>query len=110
LYDLEHLWFGRLDDYEAGHTSLRTADVTNRATWEKGYNGQPLDNILRDFRAARRAFVGRLERAGAEFAVSTALHPRLGQPMRVIDGAFFTAEHDDHHLAAISAQLRKFAL
>jgi|SRR5271169_3406603 len=29
----------------------------------------------------------------------TALHPRLQQPMRLLDWAYFVAEHDDHHLA-----------
>ena len=29
-------------------------------------------------------------------------HPRLGTPMRLIDLAFFVAEHDDHHLAQIT--------
>jgi mannitol/fructose-specific phosphotransferase system IIA component (Ntr-type) len=28
--------------------------------------------------------------------------------MRVVDLAFFVAEHDDHHLAAISELIRKF--
>ena len=32
----------------------------------------------------------------------SALHPRLGTPMRLIDLAFFVAEHDDHHLAQIT--------
>jgi len=34
--------------------------------------------------------------------VRAALHPRLQQPMRVLDLAFFVAEHDDHHLAHIT--------
>jgi hypothetical protein len=31
----------------------------------------------------------------------TLLHPRLKQPMRLVDHLFFAAEHDDHHLAKI---------
>ena len=31
----------------------------------------------------------------------TMLHPRLKQPMRLVDHLFFAAEHDDHHLAVI---------
>jgi hypothetical protein len=30
-----------------------------------------------------------------------ARHPRLGTPMRLIDLAYFVAEHDDHHLARL---------
>jgi hypothetical protein len=29
------------------------------------------------------------------------LHPRLKEPMRLVDHLFFVAEHDDHHLAWI---------
>jgi hypothetical protein len=37
----------------------------------------------------------------------TSVHPRLQQPMRLIDSLYFVADHDDHHIAAISALLRK---
>jgi hypothetical protein len=40
--------------------------------------------------------------------VRVARHPRLGQPMRLLDAAFFTAEHDDEHLARISELRRLF--
>ncbi len=36
----------------------------------------------------------------------TSIHPRL-QSMRLIDSLFFVAEHDDHHVTAISNLLRK---
>jgi uncharacterized damage-inducible protein DinB len=35
------------------------------------------------------------------------VHPRLNQPMRLIDSLYFVAEHDDHHIAAMSNLLRK---
>jgi uncharacterized damage-inducible protein DinB len=108
LYELELLWLGRLDDYEAGRERLRPADLENRATWEGNYNARPIGEILQSFRAARREFVKRLEQAGEDFASHSALHPRLNQPMRVIDGVFFTCEHDDHHLAHITRLLRRF--
>jgi hypothetical protein len=36
----------------------------------------------------------------------TMLHPRLKQPMRLVDHLYFVAEHDDHHLAHIWALTR----
>ena len=36
----------------------------------------------------------------------TAVHPRLGVRMRLIDRAQFVADHDDHHLAAARKVLR----
>jgi hypothetical protein len=47
-------------------------------------------------------FVARFEELTAEEAARSAIHPRLKKPMRVIDLAHFTAEHDDHHLANIT--------
>jgi len=35
----------------------------------------------------------------------TLLHPRLQQPLRLVDHLYFVAEHDDHHLAKIWAAL-----
>jgi hypothetical protein len=53
--------------------------------------------------------VKRLERYDEGLIVRTSLHPRLEQPMRVIDHALFVAEHDDHHLATITSLLRTLA-
>jgi hypothetical protein len=39
-----------------------------------------------------------------------ATHPRLEQPMRLLDWIFFVAEHDDHHLAHVTRLKRLFAI
>jgi hypothetical protein len=62
---------------------------------------RPLEAILSEFRAARMRLVARAERLDAEAFTRTILHPRLKQPMRVVDHLYFAAEHDDHHLAHI---------
>jgi hypothetical protein len=46
-----------------------------------------------------------LTNADSSILVRTAVHPRLGAPMRLIDHALFVADHDDHHLAAITELL-----
>ena len=108
LLDLEALELQRLNDYEAGREVLTPADMTNRKTHEARYNERELGDILRAFRAERAELVRRLEALGTAAAGQAALHPRLQQPMRVIDLAFFTAEHDDHHLARIGELIRLF--
>jgi hypothetical protein len=107
LLDLEALELQRLDDYEAGREVLTPADLLNRKTHEACYNDREIGDILRAFRAERVELVRRLEAFSAD-AGRAALHPRLQQPMRVIDLALFTAEHDDHHLAHISELIRLF--
>lgn len=102
LLDLDELHAGRLDDFLAGTPVLRAADLTNRKTAEAEHNQRPLADLLAAFRREREAFVVRLDAWDLGTMSRTALHPRLQQPMRVLDMAFFTAEHDDHHLARMT--------
>ncbi len=108
LLDLEPLWDGRLEDFVTGQKELRPADLQNRRTHEARHNETDPGEILAAFRAARGRTVARLERVPDELIERTARHPRLGQPMRLLDAAFFTAEHDDEHLARISEMRRIF--
>lgn len=109
LLDLDELHEGRLEDYDRGLAELRPADMTNRQTSEADHNSARLADLLAAFREARARFVRRLEELDEEGASRTALHPRLRQPMRVIDMALFVAEHDDHHLASITDLRRAWA-
>lgn len=109
LLDLEPLGMHRLDDYEAGRSPLRAADVLNRKTHEANHNAKAIADILKDFRGERMEFVRRLDEYDEAFIQRTALHPRLQMEIRLLDLAFFIAEHDDHHLARISELKRLFA-
>jgi uncharacterized damage-inducible protein DinB len=106
LLDLEPLWDQRLDDYDAGATQLHPADLENRKTHEAAHNDRPISDILADFSAVRGRIVERLARMNHAELARTALHPRLQQPMSVVDLCFFVAEHDDHHLRTID-ELKK---
>jgi hypothetical protein len=109
LLDLDELHDGRLDDFLAGASVLRAADMTNRKTHEAGHNQRPIADLLGDFRRERERFVARLDAWDPALVSLTALHPRLQQSMRVIDVAFFTAEHDDHHLTRMTELARGLA-
>jgi len=102
LVDLEALWLGRLDDMFAGAETLRAADVENRATSEADHDARSLDELLDGFATVRGEFVGRLESIDEADWGRSARHPRLDQPMRVVDIAHFAAEHDDYHIARIT--------
>jgi uncharacterized damage-inducible protein DinB len=101
LVDLEGLWEQRLDDFDAGVAVLHPTDLENRKTHEADHNAREMTDLLRQFRAARLRIVQRLERMSPMELSRVALHPRLQQPMSVIDLGFFVAEHDDHHLNTI---------
>jgi uncharacterized damage-inducible protein DinB len=101
LLDLEPLWDQRLDDYDAGAAALRPADLENRKTHEAAHNDRAISEILADFSGVRGRIVNRLARMTPSQLARTALHPRLQQPMTVVDLCLFVAEHDDHHLRTI---------
>ncbi|HZI19182.1 MAG TPA: DinB family protein [Pyrinomonadaceae bacterium] len=106
LYDLDELHAGRLEDYRLGLGVLRPADLTNRRTHEADHNSADIGRLLALFREGRLEFVRQLEELDEGTLARTALHPRLQTPMRVADMALFTAEHDDHHLAAVTSLKR----
>jgi uncharacterized damage-inducible protein DinB len=108
LVDLGWLDMARVEDFTKGREVLTAADLQNRKTHEARHNEREFAGLLSQFRRERAEFVRRLEAFDDETAERTALHPRIKQPMRVVDFAFFVAEHDDHHLAAISELIRKF--
>jgi len=104
---LDSLHDGRLDDYSEGAKALRPADLENRRTHEGRLNERAIADLLAAFRDVREPLVGRLDAWDPERVLVTAAHPRLRQPMRLVDMAFFAAEHDDHHLAAMSDLIRR---
>ncbi len=101
LDDLEELHDGRLDDYRAGLATLRPADLQNLKTKEANHNSMPVESLLARFRKSRQKFLKKLETFSDEELARVSLHPRLKQPMRVVDMCYFMAEHDDNHLARI---------
>jgi uncharacterized damage-inducible protein DinB len=105
LLDLEPLWLARVSDFQAGGTELTAADLTNRKTHQANHNARPVEQILAEFRKARGKLLDRLEQIDATLLGRSMLHPRLETPMRLVDHLYFVAEHDDHHLAHISALL-----
>jgi hypothetical protein len=106
LLDSEALRSERLDQLISGARVLKAWDGTNEATWKAQHNTKPLENILLAFRESRQSLVRRFDALPEEMVERAAHHPRLNKPMRVIDLALFIAEHDDYHLARISAAKR----
>ena len=109
LMDIEDLHLARLDELAKGVDTLRPADMTNQRTWDANHNATPIEKILAGFRAVRTRLVDRLESWDPARLEVGAMHPRLKIPMRVIDVAYFTAEHDDYHLARAQELIREFA-
>jgi len=106
LLDLEPRWIGRIDDIAVGRLTMQEFDVENHRTEEAHHNEHALADILSGFELARAELVSQLEQADEADWLRSARHPRLNVNMRLLDLAFFVAEHDDHHLATVTDVLR----
>jgi len=101
LLDLEPLWMARVEDFLGNGETLTVADLSNRKTHEANHNARELRQMLAEFRTARMHLLDRAARFPSSRLSRSILHPRLRQPMRLVDHLYFVAEHDDHHLATI---------
>ena len=109
LMDVEELFLGRLDDYDAGLSELRPAEMTGRKTFAANHNEANIKVLLDGFRVERGKLVSRLDVLDEAGFARVAHHPRLNKPMRVCDMMLFEATHDDYHMVEISRLLRKFS-
>lgn len=107
LLDLEELHEGRIDDFIARKEVLRAADMSNAKTRSANHNDASFSNLLDSFRECRERLVSRLWKLDEDTHLFKALHPRLNVWMRPVDMAYFTAEHDDYHLASIRESILK---
>ena len=110
LIDLEPLWMARVEDFLKRGDTLTAADLTNRKTHEADHNARLLTEILAEFRQARLRLVDRVETFEPDLFARSMMHPRLRQPMRLVDHLYFAAEHDDHHIATIWQMIGKTQL
>jgi len=102
LIDLEPLWLERAKEIIAGEPDLKKADLTNSKTQEADHDAREVTALVTDFSTHRQYLVQLLRALKDTDLDRSSKHPRLGTPMKIIDLAYFVAEHDDHHLAQIT--------
>ena len=102
LIDLEELWLSRMEDFEKQNKVLTPADLENAKTHNANHNRTSIEDLIGKLAAERKKLLAHSRTIWNQTETLTSLHPRLQKPMRAIDLAYFVAEHDDHHLAAIS--------
>lgn len=106
LDDLHDLDEKRFDEFLARAGTLAAADLTNQRTHAANHNATTVSEILSRLQSHREALVARMEAATAEDVDVVCVHPRLKQGLRLIDWAYFVAEHDDHHLVGARLSIR----
>ena len=103
LTDLEPLWQKRFNDIAAGNEFMTPTDLANSKTDLANHNSKPAEELIDAFSVVRAETLSMLNDLPEELIFRFSLHPRLKTPMRTIDLFLFVAEHDDHHLARITA-------
>lgn len=101
LTDLEDLHLQRLYDFRAKKDILSAWDGLNTKTETAGHNEKNIERVLEEMKTHRNTFLQELLKFSDAELEQTALHPRLNVKMRIVDLAYFVAEHDDHHIAAM---------
>jgi uncharacterized damage-inducible protein DinB len=107
LIDLGYLAPRRIEQVLAGDKNLIAADMKNQKTNQARHNQRDITELLAEFRAERTTLVRKFESLSEEDWGKSGVHPRLRQPMRIVDIAYFDSEHDDYHLGRISELLRQ---
>jgi len=110
LFLLEFAWQIRLAEIADGKAELLVIDLNNSATDESDFNAMPLQQIMRNFREIRLQTISFLDTLTMDAFAHSSLHPRLKQPMCIIDMMYFIAEHDRHHLHTIQNILKRYNL
>lgn len=108
LLDLDDLPRQRIEQILRGEETLVAADMSNKKTNEADHNARSMASLLEAFRRQRGETVARLESLSEEDWARSASHPRLNQPMRIVDIVHFDSEHDDYHLGRIGELIRAF--
>lgn len=101
LWVLEPLWQKRFLEIKEIQAEMSPADLNNTATDNALFNQYDTEKITADFQQERKHTIRLLKSFNEENLLNSLYHPRLNQPMRIIDLMYFVAEHDEHHLNAI---------
>ena len=107
--DAEDVDVSGIEQILRGEKELIAADMSNKKTNEANHNAADMSDLLGSFRKGRMKTVALVESLDGQDWSKSALHPRLHQPMRIVDILHFFCEHDDYHLGRIGELIRKFA-
>lgn len=108
LSDLEPLWLKRVHELINKAPVLSAADMSNQKTHNANHNLKNIKELIEEFKSQREVLIETIRNLTDEQIEHIAMHPRLKSPMKIVDLAYFVAEHDDHHLANMREILYKY--
>lgn len=98
LAEMDQIALTRLNEIARGTSPMSPAAFETRLD----YNAQPIRDLIRYFSSKRTPTLFRYRSLSDNNLSKSSSHPRLGVEMNPVDLAFFTAEHDDHHLVRVT--------
>lgn len=99
---LESLWQLRFLELKQNNHEMSPADLNNSATDSANFNQYSIEQLLNYFEKERVKTIQLLNSFQGNDFTHTLFHPRLQQPMRIIDLMYFVSEHDLHHIDTIT--------
>ncbi|WP_343539257.1 DinB family protein [Sphingobacterium thalpophilum] len=103
---LENLWRIRFRDIKEGKPDMSPADLNNTATDQSSFNNMLVEELIKNLVGERDKTIAMLQKLSEEDLLKTSMHPRLQQPMNIIDLMHFVVEHDLHHLYTIQSIMK----
>jgi len=100
---LEDLWRKRFQDIKDGKHDMSPADLNNTATDQAFFNKSVLDELTKNLIDERAKTIALLQGISKEDLLKKSIHPRLNQPMNIVDLMYFVAGHDEHHMSTIQS-------
>ncbi|MBT1705514.1 DinB family protein [Chryseosolibacter indicus] len=98
LTEVDEVGLKRIDEIINGVSPMSPAVFELKVD----YNTLSISKLLEDFALGRQRVLRALHSLGDTDLNKESMHPRLKVTMTPVDLAFFTAEHDDHHLVRIN--------
>src|SRR5947207_493489 len=94
LYDLDGLWYGRIEDFLSRQQTLRAADLRNTKTHEANHNQKAIQELISQFSSARNKLIEKVQDIDEATVLLTALHHRLQTTTRISEPLFCGDEND----------------
>ncbi|WP_343522813.1 DinB family protein [Pedobacter sp.] len=100
---LEDLWRRRFQDIKDGKQDMFPADLNNTATDQAFFNKSVLGELIKRLGDERAKTIALLQGMSKEDLLKKSIHPRLNQPMNIVELMYFVAGHDEHHMTTIQS-------
>lgn len=110
LLHIDRCMQARVDDFAERRQSLCRIELDDQDARIALHRAQPPGDLIEEFRLTRGHLIRRLRQLDDQALRHRATHPCMAIAYGPADMALWLAEHDDHHLVAMRAQLAGFAV